>query len=128
MASAWAVMQHLGLDGYDELTRTTIDCARKIVAGVRAIDGLDVVGQPEAQLLAIRAAEKRTLDIFMVGDALAARGWHLDRQHRPDSLHATVSAANAATADEFLADLAAAVAEVGSATTEDRSTTYATLE
>ena len=34
------------------------------------------------------------------------RGWHLDRQRPPDSLHATVSAGNAPVIDEFLADLA----------------------
>ena len=72
------------------------------------------------------AADGPGVDVFAVGDALAARGWHLDRQTPPDSLHATVSQGNAATMDAYLADLAAAVA--AQATTADRSTSYATLE
>jgi len=130
MAAAWAVMQRLGIEGYERLTRTTIDTARKLVAGVRAIDGLEVVGDPEAQLLAITADREWTdrLDIFAVGDALASRGWYLDRQHRPDSLHATVSAGNAPAADDFLTDLAASVAETLGHRTPDRSTQYSTLD
>jgi len=61
-----------------------------------------------------------------VGDGLHDRGWHLDRQGPPDSLHATVSQGNAATMDAFLADLGTAVATATS--TADRSTPYATLE
>ena len=130
MAAAWAVMQRLGIEGYERLTRTTIDTARKLVAGVRAIDGLEVVGEPEAQLLAITADHKWTdrLDIFAVGDALASRGWYLDRQHRPDSLHATVSAGNAPVADDFLTDIAASVAETLGQRSGDRSTQYSTLD
>lgn len=130
MAAAWAVMQRLGIEGYERLTRTTIDTARKLVAGVRAIDGLEVVGEPEAQLLAITADHEWTdrLDIFAVGDALASRGWYLDRQHRPDSLHATVSAGNAPVADDFLTDIAASVAETLGQRSGDRSTQYSTLD
>jgi glutamate/tyrosine decarboxylase-like PLP-dependent enzyme len=39
MATAWAIMHHLGIDGYKRLTRITLDTARRLVAGVRAIDG-----------------------------------------------------------------------------------------
>ena len=46
MATAWAVMHHLGVDGYRRLTQTAIDAARRMIAGVRAIDGLAVLGEP----------------------------------------------------------------------------------
>lgn len=130
MASAWAVMQRLGLDGYERLTRTTIDTARKIREGVHAIDGLTIVGKPVAQLMAITIADgwHERLDIFAVGDALAERGWYLDRQHRPDSLHATISNGNVPVADQFLADLADSVAATLGQAANDRSTSYATLE
>ena len=130
MATAWAVMHHLGVDGYKRLTETTISATRRMIAGVRAIDGLTVLGEPEAHLLAI-AAEARgesTLDVFAAGDALALRGWFHDRQTPPDSLHATVSAGNAPVIDSYLEDLATVVAELGGTRTTDRSTNYATLE
>ncbi len=130
MATAWAVMHHLGVDGYKRLTATTIDAARRMIAGVRALDGLTVLAEPEAHLLAIATAPgwEDRLDVFAVGDVLAQRGWFHDRQTPPDSLHATVSAGNAAVIDEYLVDLAAAVAEVGNRRTDDRSTNYATLD
>ena len=97
---------------------------------MRAIDGLDLVGEPEAQLMAIRVEDgwEDRLDVFAVGDALATRGWYLDRQSRPDSLHATVSNGNAPVADQFLTDLAASVTETLGGRVDDRSTAYATLE
>ena len=49
------------------------------------------------------------LDIFAVGERLAAEGWYLDRQNRPDSLHATVHAGSAATVPALVADLRRAV-------------------
>jgi len=129
MATAWAMLHHLGHEGYLRLARLTLDTRRRIEAGVRAIDGLTVLGEPEAQILAIAAApDHPDLDVFAVADVLHERGWFLDRQAPPDSLHATVSAGNAPVADEFVADLAASVHEVGSARAADRSTTYATLE
>jgi glutamate/tyrosine decarboxylase-like PLP-dependent enzyme len=129
MALAWAVLHHLGLEGYKELTATTVATRERMVDGVRAIDGLTVLGEPEAHLVAIAADPDRPdVDVFAVGDALLARGWFHDRQGPPDTLHATVSAGNAAVIDDYLADLAECVAEVVGRRADDRSTNYATLE
>jgi glutamate/tyrosine decarboxylase-like PLP-dependent enzyme len=127
MATAWAVMHRLGIEGYRRLTQVTVDAAREMIAGVRAVPGLRVLGEPEAHVLAIAAADG-AIDVFALGDALQQRGWFLDRQGPPDSLHATVSAGNAAVIGDFVGDLRACVDEVGAARTGDRSTNYATLE
>ncbi len=130
MATAWAVLHHLGIDGYLQLTRVTIEARERLVAGVRAIEGLAVLGEPEAQLMAIAAASgyDDRIDVFAIGDAMQARGWFLDRQAPPDSLHATISAGNAPIVDEYLRDLAGCVEQVGRLRASDRSTNYATLE
>ena len=44
MACAWAVMSHLGIDGYVDLTRQTLDNADRMRAGIAAIDGIRVLG------------------------------------------------------------------------------------
>jgi len=130
MAAAWAVMHHLGIDGYKRLTATVLETAQRMRDGVRAIDGLTILGDPTAHLLAISAdpGSKVALDVFAVGDALGRRGWFQDRQGPPDSLHATVSAGNAPVIEEYLRDLRASVDEVLGTTAADRSTNYATLE
>jgi sphinganine-1-phosphate aldolase len=131
MAAAWAVLQSLGNDGYLELTRRMLDARDRMVAAVRATPGLTVLVEPDAQIVCItgdRAADV-TVDVFALGSALSEiGGWYLDRQTPPDSLHATVCAANAPVMDAFIADLATAAARVGQARTDDRSTRYSALE
>ena len=124
IAAAWAAMMHLGLDGYLRLTAEAHDAALALRRGIEGIDGLVVRGDPPATVLAFGAADPATLDIFAVGDALAGRGWYLDRQSGPDSLHATVHAGSAASVGELVADMGDVVAEVGSRRAADRSTTY----
>jgi glutamate/tyrosine decarboxylase-like PLP-dependent enzyme len=128
MACAWAVMQHLGIDGYVELTRQTLDNADRMRAGIAAIDGVRVLGDGRFHLVAMAAEPDGGVDAFALGDALLARGWYHDRQTPPDNLHSTVSNTNTGVVDEYLDDLAACVAEVAGTSTDDRTTTYATLE
>ncbi len=131
MAAAWAVMQHLGVDGYVGLTRTALAAADRLRAGIADVDGLRVLGDGVYHLVAISTdpAAETPLDAFAVGDALAARGgWFFDRQGPPDSLHGTVSAGNTPALDDFLADLAAVVTDARGHRAADRTTTYATLE
>ena len=118
-------MCHLGLEGYRRLTQQVLDTRDRMLDAIRSIDGLDVLGEPEAQLVAMAGDG---VDVFAVGDGLLAKGWHLDRQGPPDTLHSTVSAGNAPVIEDYLRDLRECVAEVGATTAADRSTSYATLE
>jgi len=129
MAAAWAVVRHLGMDGYRRLVRSTIEAADRIRAGVRAVDGLTVPGDPRHHLLSITSDPScgESIDVFALGDAMAARGWHHDRQGPPDGLHLTVSAGNAPIVAEWLEDLAEAVIEARAAA-PGTATDYATLE
>lgn len=52
MAMAWAVMRHLGVDGYRALTATTLDTADRLRAAIGKIDGLRVLGDGMFHLLA----------------------------------------------------------------------------
>jgi sphinganine-1-phosphate aldolase len=130
MATAWAVMHHLGIDGYKRLTKTTLDTARTMIAGIRAVEGLVVLGEPQAQCLAMAVAPgwDARLDVFQIGDALQRRGWFHDRQGPPDSLHSTVSAGNAPVIHDYLRDLRDCVDVSLGARAADRGTNYATLE
>jgi len=132
MAAAWAVVRHLGRDGYRRLVRTTLEAADRIRAGVRAVDGLSVPGDPRHHLLSITADPTADVPVSIptLGEALAARHWHLDRQGPPDGLHLTVSAGNVPAVDEWLADLSDAVVETRERGNIDPAGdgSYATLE
>jgi hypothetical protein len=97
---------------------------------VRATPGITVLVEPTAQIVCITAEPGAApIDVFALGDALIELGgWTLDRQGPPDTLHATVCAANAPVMDEFAADLAVAVERVSGLRTDDRTTSYSTLE
>lgn len=112
IAAAWAILNYLGEDGYLDLTAKTMETVRHIQAGVNQIPGLKVMSDPEMSVFAIGPADKNGLDVYEVADELSLRGWHLDRQHFPKSLHMTVNYVHTGVADEFLRDLASAAETV----------------
>ena len=124
IAAAWAAMMHIGREGYVELTRVAHDAARELRRGSRPSTGSRCGATRRPRCMAFGARDPEALDIFAVGERLAADGWYLDRQNRPDSLHATVHAGSAATVPALVSDLGRAVAAVGIDRTERRDTTY----
>ncbi len=130
MAAAWAVMQHLGIDGYVELTRQTLDNADRMRRAISAIDGLRVLGDSGYHLIAMASNPKSAnpIDVFALGEALLKRGWVHDRQSPPDSLHSTVSNGNTGAIDDYVRDLSECVDEIRGMSVDDRSTSYSTVE
>ncbi|WP_370949250.1 aspartate aminotransferase family protein [Amycolatopsis sp. cg5] len=112
LAAAWAVLRHIGDDGYEKLAADVWDAVRTIRAGVDAIDGLRVLGSPDSTLVSI-AAIGEDFDLFTVADEMKARGWYVQPQFAhlssPVNLHLTITAANRGHEKEFLDDFAASV-------------------
>jgi glutamate/tyrosine decarboxylase-like PLP-dependent enzyme len=125
IAAAWAVLHHVGEEGYLRLVRSARESCLRLAAGIRALPGAGLLAEPDATLLAFRFEDA---DAFAVGEALWKRGWYVDRQAPPPSLHATVNAVHAPVVDRFLGDLAAAAAEVRSAAARGERGAYGTLE
>ena len=109
IAAAWAIMNYLGQEGYLSISDTVMKTTVKLRDGINAIEGVKILGDPAMSILAIGSD---TLNVYEVGDELTLRGWHLDRQQFPPSLHLTVTHAHAKVADQFLDDLEQAVAKV----------------
>lgn len=107
IAAAWAVLHHLGEEGYMAIAEQVMAASKTLQAGINAIDELYVPGQPEATIFAIASD---TLNIYEVGDEMGERGWQLDRQQFPATLHVTLNQVHLQATDRFLADLNAAVA------------------
>ncbi len=116
IAAAWAAMNVLGEAGYLERAQEIVQATEKLVAGIAAIDGIKVFGEPDMSLVCYGADDSGdgvdAVDIYAVADELERRGWHIDRQQKPRSIHATVMPAHGAIIDDYLADLAAAVEHV----------------
>ena len=112
MAAAWAVMNYLGNEGYLRVTAAARAACLQLAAEVRTFPELVIRAEPPATLLAFGAADDAQLDIFAVADALRRRGWLVDRQGPPPSLHCTVSVVHDGKIEEFASDLRASVDEV----------------
>jgi glutamate/tyrosine decarboxylase-like PLP-dependent enzyme len=100
-------MRHLGREGYVRLAAEVLEATRRIAQGVGAIEGLRVLGRPEAGVVAFTSD---TVDVLALGDAMAQRGWHLDRQQMPPALHMILSPVHRPLGQRFLSDLAEAAA------------------
>jgi glutamate/tyrosine decarboxylase-like PLP-dependent enzyme len=129
MAAAWAVMHHLGEEGYLRVTRAARSACLQLAAAIGSIPELAIRAHPDSTLLAFGAADETDLDVFAVADALWRRGWYVDRQGPPPSLHCTVSVVHDCKIDAFVADLVACIDEVRAATPgSGRQGSYGTIE
>ena len=125
IAAAWAVLHHIGDDGYLALARAARVTTLAITEALNGDSRLVVRAQPDTTLVSFGSALP-TLDIYAVADGLAARGWYVDRQAPPASIHLTVNAVHAATYREFLSDLSHVLGHVEGRGGKAR--TYGTME
>lgn len=106
IAAAWAMLNHLGIDGYLKMAKAVMDAAQKVKDRVGGMKGIHIVSNPESSVVAIASSK---FGIYNIGDELSLKGWHIDRQQNPASLHLTISYGNTPHIDAFLDDLEAAV-------------------
>jgi len=111
IAAAWAAMQAMGREGYLENARAIMKTTRYLMDGINRIRGLRVLGDPPMSLFAFNSTDKK-VDIYAVGDCMEKKGWHIDRQQRPECLHAMVTPLHSDVASRYLTDLAEAVEHV----------------
>ena len=102
LAGCWAVMNHLGREGYRTIAKQVMNTTERIIKGIEKHESLQVIGSPDMTLVAFTSDSG---DIFSIGDALGLKGWHLDRLQFPNALHLTVTQLNIGKENEFLKDL-----------------------
>jgi glutamate/tyrosine decarboxylase-like PLP-dependent enzyme len=112
LAAAWAVVHHIGDDGYRRLVGQAREATLALADAVTAIPALSVVVAPDATLLTV--ATDSTCDVFTIADEMLARGWFVQPQmtyrSMPATLHVTLSAATAPSVPDFVVALREAVA------------------
>lgn len=103
LGGAWATLQALGRQGYAELGRATLEATTRLRAGLAAIPGLRVLGEPESSLVAFAGDG---VDVFVLADEARARGWFLQPQLSyagiPANLHITVTGVTLAGVEAML--------------------------
>ncbi len=113
IAASWAVMRHLGEDGYRRIARETQAATRAMIDGIERIDGIEVLADPDMCMFTLGSTE---ISIFELDDEMKQRGWQLLPQFAcgggPANLHVSVSSSNVPLVGAFLGDLAESVASL----------------
>ncbi len=109
-AACWAALVSIGKQGYLDAVGRILEAAAQAKAGIAAIEGLQVIGDPLWNV----AFTADDVDIYRVLDVLGHSGWSLNGLQDPPSIHLCVTLRHTqeGVIERFLADLAAAVAEV----------------
>jgi sphinganine-1-phosphate aldolase len=109
LATAWAALLSMGEQGYLDATKAILETGARVRAGIEAIPGLQVLGDP----LWVIAFASETVNIYEVMARMAERGWSLNGLHHPPAVHIalTLRHTQPGVADTFLSDLGWAVAE-----------------
>lgn len=113
MGAAYALMHHLGRDGYRQRAKLMWEATEKLVSTINSTDGLAVLSKPDMNLFAF-VTEKG--DLFELSDRLEEHGWHVQPTYAfgrsPAHIHLTLDPGNAARVDDFAKDLKACMVDL----------------
>jgi sphinganine-1-phosphate aldolase len=109
VAAAWAVFNHLGVEGYKRIAADLMAFIDAYKAGIRDIAGLRILGSPHLSIVAFGSDE---VDVFRVAEVMSQKGWLPGLLQEPKGIHRMMSMVHAVSKDEYLADLRAAVGVV----------------
>jgi sphinganine-1-phosphate aldolase len=117
LASAWAVLNYLGEEGYLERVGKILETRERFLEGIRVINGLEIWGEPQAYLIAFGSD---AFDIFAVDEGMTERGWLSSRLLDPPAIHLFLDMSHASIVDDYLHDLAEVVNAVKSGKIQSR--------
>jgi sphinganine-1-phosphate aldolase len=119
MGAAYALMHHLGREGYQERAKLMWGATEKLLATIDEIEGLAVLSKPDMNLFAFvteAVGDAPVGDLFELADRLEEHGWHVQPTYAfgrsPAHIHLTLDPGNAARVDDFAADLKKCVVDL----------------
>ncbi|MFH2037833.1 MAG: aminotransferase class V-fold PLP-dependent enzyme [Chloroflexota bacterium] len=109
-AVCWAAMLAMGQDGYMKATKSLLETASVIKAGIADIPELYLLGDP----MWILAFGSDTLNIYQVMDQMIQSNWSLNPLQKPIAVHIalTLRHTQPGVAEKFIHDLRQAVQHV----------------
>ena len=126
VASAWAVLNYLGEEGYLRIVERILDTRDRFIDGINSIEGLRVYGDPHAYLVAFgpdpQHPPSKDLDIFAVHDGMLDKGWNSNRIVDPEGIHLFFDYSHYDISEQYLTDLALVTSQVRSGNITRRQT------
>jgi len=132
MAAAWAVMNHLGDEGYQEIVREVMAATQKLIDGINRIDGVRILGRPDMCMFAL-ASDSPKINVYRLADEMKLKGWYLQpqfaRENSPANLHISMNRSTVPQAEAFLDIFAETIEEMKQQQPDgDTSALYAELD
>ncbi|MFL1462214.1 pyridoxal phosphate-dependent decarboxylase family protein [Roseococcus sp. DSY-14] len=109
VAGAWAVMRHLGMQGYRRCAAQIMAARAEIAAGIAAIPGLEAL--PGTHAILVYRSLDPALPIAAIAEGLERRGWLVSRQAEPEGIHLHLNPLHAEVAADYVQALHDAAAE-----------------
>ncbi|NVB38939.1 aspartate aminotransferase family protein [Pseudenhygromyxa sp. WMMC2535] len=117
VAAAWAILQHVGDDGYLEISRQVLEATEKVTKFVDEHPDLFQLGSTDMNHVSFSS---KRVPIFRLADAVNERGWYVQVQlgyrwqggESPANIHLVINPANLRWLDALLEDIRACIEEV----------------
>jgi sphinganine-1-phosphate aldolase len=113
MGAAYALMHHLGREGYRERAQKMWDATETLISTIDELDGVRLVARPDMNLFAFTTEGG---DIFELADRMTERGWLVQATYTfgpsPAHIHLTIDPGNADRAADFARDLRACLVDL----------------
>jgi len=115
MAGAWAILNFLGEEGYKKIVQDVQEATKKLMDGVNAIEGLQVLGNPAMCMFSFKSD---VINVYQLADEMSTRGWYIQGQFStpltPRNLHISVNHGTIHNVEALLQDLRECVVNVKS--------------
>ena len=103
IASSWTALNHIGENGYLELTKKTMQATDLIKSFIKDHQELSMLGVPQMSLLAFKC---NSVDTYELADKLNDKGWYIGRLQNPSGIHLVISQIHSdGAAEKFISDL-----------------------
>ena len=106
VASAWAVLRHLGRDGYRKIAAELMAMRDAYLDALLEIPGMKIRGKPALANIAFGCDD---VDMGKVATLMSERGWLPGMVRTPPSLHLMLSLHHAGAREAYVKDVAAAI-------------------
>lgn len=108
IAAAWAVLNYLGREGYEDRARQIDEARQCLISGCEDL-GLVVYGEPKLSIVGFGSEND---DILAVGEGLYEQGWFSSRLQDPDGIQYMISPEHHRTMPDYLKTLEANLVDV----------------
>jgi glutamate/tyrosine decarboxylase-like PLP-dependent enzyme len=107
VAAAWAVLNHMGRDGFTALAGRMAEMTDRYVEGIRTIPGLKLIAEPDISVVNFGSDE---VDIYAVAEGMRDRGWLPGLTRTPRGMQTMLAMQHEPVRTQYLRDLAASTA------------------